>query len=123
MAYQLQWRRDLAANWIATDPILAQGEIGLEIDTDRIKIGNGVDVWSLLPYWDGGNLVNDQCGKWASSSTYIVGDIVNYNGDLYVSLQAGNTNQQPDTTPAYWSLFSSGSGSATSAMARSWVYL
>lgn len=53
MAVQMQQRRATAAAWTAADPLLAEGEIGLEKDTNRFKIGNGVDVWSLLPYASG----------------------------------------------------------------------
>jgi hypothetical protein len=48
--YIIQIRRDTAANWQSVDPILAQGEIGLELDTYRFKIGDGIRVWTLLPY-------------------------------------------------------------------------
>jgi hypothetical protein len=50
MAVQIQLRNDTEANWELFDPILAQGEIGVEIDTDKFKIGNGSDTWSDLPY-------------------------------------------------------------------------
>jgi hypothetical protein len=50
MAVQIQFRNDIAANWNSADPILAIGEMGLETDTDKFKIGNGVDNWSDLPY-------------------------------------------------------------------------
>lgn len=47
---QLQFRRGTAAEWLADDPVLAEGELGLETDTKYYKIGDGVTVWSLLPY-------------------------------------------------------------------------
>lgn len=50
MAVQIQLRNDTAANWTAADPILAQGEMGIETDTRLFKIGNGVDTWSELEY-------------------------------------------------------------------------
>jgi hypothetical protein len=50
MAVQIQFRNDTAANWTSADPILAQGELGLETDTGSFKIGNGIDVWSDLSY-------------------------------------------------------------------------
>lgn len=51
MADRIQIRRDTAANWTAADPTLAQGEIGWEIDTDQMKVGDGVTAWSSLDYW------------------------------------------------------------------------
>ncbi len=50
MADKIQWRRDTAANWTAADPVLRQGEPGYELDTQKLKIGDGVTAWDLLPY-------------------------------------------------------------------------
>ena len=50
MAGKFQIRRGLAANWTATNPTLAQGEFGYEIDTGRIKIGDGITAWNSLGY-------------------------------------------------------------------------
>ena len=57
MADQIQLRRDTAANWTSSNPILADGEIGLERDTDKFKIGNGVANWATRPY---GGIVGPQ---------------------------------------------------------------
>ena len=50
MANRLQLRRDGAQQWANVNPILAQGELGIEIDTSRIKIGDGVTAWNSLKY-------------------------------------------------------------------------
>lgn len=50
MANLIQLRRDTAANWTLANPILAQGEPGVELVTNKWKIGNGIDVWVDLPY-------------------------------------------------------------------------
>jgi hypothetical protein len=47
---RIQLRRDTAADWTSANPVLAPGEIGLETDTDQIKIGNGDDAWTALSY-------------------------------------------------------------------------
>lgn len=47
---QIQMRRDTAANWTSTNPTLAAGEIGLETDTNFIKIGDGSTAWTSLLY-------------------------------------------------------------------------
>ncbi len=39
-----------AADWTAQNPTLAQFEIGLESDTLRMKIGDGVTAWTSLSY-------------------------------------------------------------------------
>ena len=46
----LQIRHDEAADWITRNPVLAQGEYGLESDTFLIKVGDGVRDWTHLPY-------------------------------------------------------------------------
>ena len=53
MSYRLAIRRDTAANWTSVNPILGQGEFGLEYDTNRLKIGDGDSAWIALPYYTG----------------------------------------------------------------------
>lgn len=50
MALQIQLRRDTAANWTSSNPTLAQGELGIETDTNKFKIGNGSTAWNSLAY-------------------------------------------------------------------------
>lgn len=50
MATIIQIRRDTAANFLEANPILAQGEPALEIDTTLEKIGNGITPYNDLPY-------------------------------------------------------------------------
>jgi hypothetical protein len=50
MAVQIQLRNDTAANWTSANPVLAQGEMGIETDTKKFKIGDGVTAWNSLAY-------------------------------------------------------------------------
>lgn len=50
MADRIQLRRDTAANWTAANPVLADGEIGLERGNEYWKVGDGVTAWNSLPY-------------------------------------------------------------------------
>lgn len=50
---QARRRRDQAADWTATNPTLAEGEIGVEVDTGYLKIGDGTTAWTALPYYHG----------------------------------------------------------------------
>ena len=50
MADLIQIRRDTAANWTSANTVLAQGELGAETDTSKIKIGDGSTAWSSLAY-------------------------------------------------------------------------
>ena len=47
---RIQLRNDTAENWTTKNPLLLQGEMGVEIDTKKIKIGNGTDRWTALEY-------------------------------------------------------------------------
>ena len=46
----LQIRHDEAEDWVTRNPVLAQGEYGLETDTFLIKVGDGVTHWVDLRY-------------------------------------------------------------------------
>jgi hypothetical protein len=65
MADLIQIRRDTAANWTSANTVLAQGELGAETDTSKIKIGDGSTAWSSLAYLiDAGNyLVTGDIGS------------------------------------------------------------
>ena len=68
MATRMQQRRGTAAQWISTNsgngPILAAGEIGYELDTNKFKIGDDVNHWLNLDYFmDADSTVNPQFGS------------------------------------------------------------
>lgn len=46
----IQMRRGSAASWASTNPTLSSGEWGLETDTGRLKIGDGLTAWNTLKY-------------------------------------------------------------------------
>jgi hypothetical protein len=50
MATQIQIRRDSTTNWSTSNPILAQGEFGLDLNVNNIKVGNALSAWNDLPY-------------------------------------------------------------------------
>ena len=82
MTTRIKLRRDTAANWTATNPILAAGEPGLETDTGKIKYGDGQTAWELLPHSGGDALTND-------------GDITVQTGDVdrwFVRLRREDSN-------------------------------
>jgi|TARA_R110000744_G_C19250463_1_gene550235 hypothetical protein len=51
VADKIQIRRDTAANWTSANPTLAQGELGLETDTGKLKAGTGSTAWTSLGYY------------------------------------------------------------------------
>jgi hypothetical protein len=50
MAQQIQFRRGTSAEWASANPILAQGEIGIDLDGNRFKVGTGLTSWNYLDY-------------------------------------------------------------------------
>lgn len=49
-----QLRRGEASVWKKNNPTLAKGEPGVELDTLKMKIGDGATPWNDLPYSGGG---------------------------------------------------------------------
>lgn len=77
MASIIQFRRDTAANWTSANPTLANGEMGIETDTAKYKIGDGSTAWTSLAYS-------------SLPSNAIDANIVDAKGDLIVAT-ADNT--------------------------------
>lgn len=50
---QILLRSDTAAKWQAANPKLGKGEVGIELDTNKIKIGDNATAWNDLPYFGG----------------------------------------------------------------------
>ena len=47
---RIQLRNDTAENWTNANPVLLKGEMGVETDTGKTKIGNGTAYWKDLKY-------------------------------------------------------------------------
>lgn len=47
---RLVLRNDTAQNWTSANSVLLKGEIGIEIDTLKFKIGDGTKTWNQLSY-------------------------------------------------------------------------
>ena len=50
MAIKIQIRRDTSTNWTEVNPTLLEGELAIELDTSKFKIGDGKLAWNNLPY-------------------------------------------------------------------------
>ena len=110
MASQIQLRRDTAANWQSVNPTLAQGELGIETDTGKIKIGTGLAAWNSLSYFVG-NIAGttlDSIGDVTITSVQN-GDFLRYNGSASVWIN-DPVNLATDTVGDYVSSLVAGTG-------------
>ena len=57
---RIKIRRDISTKWTDINPKLLSGEQGFEIDTGKMKIGDGVTKWNTLPYF--GNDISQSQG-------------------------------------------------------------
>ena len=84
-------RRDTETNWSGMDPILAEGEMGIVMDSGvpiAIKIGDGTTAWTSLPMFVRNIAQNVLTGTTAPSSTpAFVGQMFvdTTNGNVYVA--------------------------------------
>lgn len=49
----IQFKRGSKKNWLTQSKPLADGQPGYDKDKNKLKIGNGKDLWSALPYVSG----------------------------------------------------------------------
>jgi len=86
MAVRIQLRRDTAANWVSSNPTLRAGEIGIETDTLKFKVGTGSTPWNSITAY--ANVVPTDLNN--TLNGYLeVGDLSNtvaelVSGDLYI---------------------------------------
>ena len=59
----IQQRHDASTKWASVNPILLAGEIGVETDTNKIKIGDGATAYNSLDYFVGDIDLSDYYDK------------------------------------------------------------
>lgn len=50
MTYTIKLRRGTAGDWATVNPVLSEGEPGIEFETNYLKLGDGVTPWNDLEY-------------------------------------------------------------------------
>jgi len=102
---RMQQRRGTEAQWNDADPILASGEVGVNLTNGFLKIGDGFSKWSELEYQVGptgpqgadgerGIAGVDWQGAWQAGVTYTPPVAVEYNGTAWLAIQE-NTDEFP----------------------------
>jgi hypothetical protein len=101
---RVQIRRGTAANWIADNPILANGEQALEIDTLNTKFGDGITHYVDLPYQDQIGPTGPTGATGATGPTGPKGDTGNFGGAMFEFFYDNETNT-PTTQPSGYVTF------------------
>lgn len=87
----IQIKRKTSAAWTFNNPILAEGEIGYELDLRGVKIGDGVTTWVYLPYFSGSASVTSVDAT-ISGALGVSGGPITSSGTLAFTWQ-GNSNE------------------------------
>jgi hypothetical protein len=106
----VQHKRGTAADIAAHNPMLAEGEFGVETDTFKVKVGDGTKTWTALPYIGGAGIRVDTLSNLAtqnpelSPKEFAVGYVPNadYAADTAPGQYVIKINQSP-TDRVTWS--------------------
>tara|TARA_R110002012_G_scaffold295566_1_gene492202 strand:- start:275 stop:1108 length:834 start_codon:yes stop_codon:yes gene_type:complete len=100
MASIIQIRRDTASNWTSANPTLAQGELGIETDTLKVKAGTGSGNWASLSYLiDTGSYVTATYSGNVAITGSLAGDNIKLDGNTVSSTNTnGNIQLFPNGT-------------------------
>lgn len=98
MADHIKLRGDTKAGWTATNPILEEREVGLELDTLEFKIGDGTQTWSQRPYWTGPSALRDKLSSLLGDARLDASAIKNLpigaSNTIQIAIQEGDTPYQ-----------------------------
>lgn len=109
MAVIIQIRNDVASKWTSVNPILAEGEVGIEMDTNKFKIGDGTKHWADLPYFTPGE-IGDLSSLTTTQKDNIVAAINELNSDKQENITGGASTITSSNLTANRALISNSSG-------------
>lgn len=92
---RIQQRVDTTANWESHNPLLLENEIAYEKETGQYKMGDGVTLWSKLPYYSNirkGNssnsaILNDTTNNYCGLKVFYIKSIDMENKKIYLSTE------------------------------------
>ena len=87
---KVKHRYDTASNWTTNNPVLLAGELGIESDTKRMKVGDGSTAWTSLDYTNLTNRIYQDVNIWdLGVGTFIIKPSEN-NGSLRIYYDYNN---------------------------------
>ena len=89
-------RRGTADEWMRINPLLNVGEPGYEVDTHRLKIGDGFNDWLSLPYISSSIIYTHTLPKVGESGVFYVLDTDN---SLWLWIETNYICVGGNTTP------------------------
>lgn len=114
---RIKQKIDSSSNWSKNNPILLEGEIGIEKETGKIKIGDGTTNWNQLNYKPG--LGNKSRGESFNRNTTASGTNSHAEGEYttasgsqshaegqYTVASGTNSHAEGGHYISLWSLFS-----------------
>ena len=84
-----------STEWASLNPTLLEGEIGFESDTNKLKVGNGVDAWNNLEYVAGNGSDVDTSNLVDLTSEQTIIGVKTFNNSLGV-LRITNSSDYTD---------------------------
>jgi hypothetical protein len=108
MTARMQQRRDTAANWTSANPTLAAGEIGIETDTQKMKVGTGSTAWSSLAYTATGTVTSITAGTGLSGGTITSTGTIAIDSTVATLTGSQTLTNKTLTTPVISSISNSG---------------
>lgn len=119
--YEFRFQRGSRNRWAELDPVLGEGEPGVEIDTGLFKVGDGHTTWSDLEYFltepyvsgiveviiaeTGGILVDPRIGDLGELTTTSQDLLVNAINEVYAKVDSAETFYLPFGRPGTLSTF------------------
>lgn len=100
---RIRQKSDTAENWVLNNPVLLYGELGLEIDTQKIKMGDGVTPWTGLRYvmQDVADNMNNKANTDLSNVSALTTTVKDTLGVATKNHAVSNTNYGVATTSYY----------------------
>jgi len=91
----IQIKRGTASSWTSANTVLANGEMGFETDTKKMKVGDGSTAWTSLSYIESIPTQTGNSGKYLTTdgSTASWGTVSSYSAPTLgsTSIASGST--------------------------------